>query len=279
MATEKFLRYAAITIGTEYSVEGLRVRFEIKRSVGGYDSIAYIEIYNLAPEKKGALQEDSIPIQLIGGYENNRAVLFSGIVGASNSYKDGVDIVTEVWARDLVNLGEKYSNVSIRNPRDLKQVITRLASNASIPVGEINVAEANFTGPLTFSESFVYAMNKLASNFNFIWYILDGQLRVYSIDRTSAKRIYTFSASTGLLETPILTEIGVDAVVLLEPSITPFDLYEVQSTGVRVGQAATDVRGINLDPLGEQKVLDLVHTGDTHADQWITRVRGQASGG
>lgn len=249
--------------------------FTITRQIGGEISTANISIYNAAPEVRNSLLSKGTTFAFNAGYKKSISNLFKGVVRNSNSYREGPDIITQIFGADLNSIVIPFISKTFSNSKNLINLISDLASEAGIKIGEINIKNNNQVGSIVFLSNFRDIMIELSNSFNFNWHIFNGLLFVNDSKIGNYKKlVFEVSAKTGLLETPILTEKGVNVKMLLESSIRPMDIYDVKSGGVRLSQSALEFNSLVTTGFGRQQALEVIHSGDTHSNIWFTEIEG-----
>jgi len=275
---KKFNRKIKILFSGDKKIEGLRVAFRVERIVADAYAKMKIDIYNLKTEKESENEtafKSGDPISVDAGYEGNVSTVFSGTIRNVQKVRSGVDIITTIFASDLKTENDKIISVSYRKQSKLTSLISDVAFEADIEIAEISVKSQNIKGKIVYAKKFSEIMNDLARSYNFTWYIFNGELYIYDINSANTKKeILVIDATTGLLDSPVLTQKGIDVKMLLEPSVKPMDRYEVRSGGVQLAQNGLEVVERLSNGLGLQTVLSVVHTGDTHATQWFTEIEG-----
>lgn len=275
MSALKFKRVAKIIFDDDV-IDGLRVIFKVDRYIDGFSPFTTVQIYNMNRQHQNLATTKGTRFELVAGYEGNSSTLFTGRVTTGFTVRDGADFVTTVNVADFLDINNKTVNFSVKKPNNLENLIRLIAKNVSVDVGEIILNNNNFVNSLTFSASFLRTLNTLSKSFNFTWYIKDQKLFVYSDDKITTKRKFTFSQLSGLLTTPVITDHGIDVQVLLEPSINQFDSYVVEASRDLVeSQVGTLFGQRNTSVLGLQRALSIIHEGDTHSNKWVSTISGQ----
>ena len=111
--TELFRRTARLQIGETLIEHGRDARgvdfdFNITRTITKHPNTADINVYNLSPDNRSALQEpiqdgdqQNIPVILHAGYVDSRPTLiFSGDLREARSKREGTNIVTNISSGD-----------------------------------------------------------------------------------------------------------------------------------------------------------------------------------
>jgi len=264
----KFGRVAFVLFNRTRRIENLRLVFNVERAAGDFYAKLYLRIYNLAHEEYEFAHGDTI--ELFAGYENNVSRIFYGSVTNARTYREGVDDVTEIYAADNINPVDRVINKSYRKQTSLKAIIRDVAEEAEVQVAKLAFEDENINGILVLAEPFMHIMRKLARSFGLQWYLYDFALYVYRQKLQSP--VLEFSANTGLLETPVLTEVGVNVKTLLEPSVKAGDTFNVVSLGVQDNRNLYSIE--RTVKLPTQVVQSVSHDGDTHGDIWYSQIEG-----
>lgn len=271
----KFKRVYAFSIGI-YRITQLRMRFTCTYYLGGYIPMLEIEIYNLTNETINQMLIPGFFFFLEAGYEKDSPIIFKGQIRNVFTVRDDTDLITHILAGGLdTPLRETKINKTLDFAKSLTEVIKDYLLSALIPIGQIKIIEAPIQGSISVSDNFLGAMNGLAKAYNFEWFIHNDLFYAYDRFLFPDRQLYIISAETGLLDTPVLTERGVDVRMLMEPSIRPKDQYIVQSTGLAVTQAVLGQTKIREQVKGVQYAREIRHLGDTHSDSWYTEIIGQ----
>jgi len=85
----------------QLSIEDLRVKFNVEKSLVGYPNKANIQIYNLNTSSRQEIEEDGLQVEFFAGYENP-PLLFSGNIINVLHQKQGVDWITTLYCGDAV---------------------------------------------------------------------------------------------------------------------------------------------------------------------------------
>lgn len=272
----KFERKIKVSFGnSSYTVEDLKVVFRVERFASARHTME-LEIYNMGEIKSSEnLLEIGNAITLEAGYKDFKDILFVGRIGNTNGFRKDLDYVTTFYCHDGMEFSKKLLSFSWVNSTNLNSILNDMARMVGTRIVFNNIEPANIKGSYLVSSSFENEMNILSNSFNFKWYFINGELYLYDSARgNTEKALFEISALNGLLETPRLTNRGIDLKMLLEPSIQNEDIFTVNSKGVEITQSRLEYSKKNSFGLGVQRVFSIVHTGDTHGDEWYTELIG-----
>lgn len=230
------------------------LQFNIIRNTNAQVNAAQFRIINLSPTTRDALRYNIstfakiIPVELYAGYGNKLARCFRGSIMIADSFREGVDYLTQIECFDG---GQAYINSrtsqSFSKGTPFKEVITKIAGDlVDTEVGGIG----DFKGILKRSNSYqgssVEILRDLTGN-NF--FIDNGKAHaLFSNEYLDTGSILEISPSTGLLNTPIFEQSIVRFETLFEPQL---------NVGVRIKLDAFTNRNYN----GLYKCTSVHHKG------------------
>jgi len=270
------------------SASGLRITFEVDKSLIGYPATAIIKVYNLARDTRAYLREPGNRVELLVGYnsEGEDSVLtrlFLGDLVNVNDVRENPDTVTTVWARDgFAAYTEALSSVTFAAGASLKQVFKSAytdmkAACRQLVRGSDGTPDAKITSPFSFAGQTADMLNKLGETYGYYWMIQDEELVFIPVGDVNANiPVVVISRGTGMIGSPAITEIGADVSCLLNPKIIPTGAIKVESDFSRVSLGNLLFRPINKT-LGEgyYRVNRVVHRGDTRGNDWNSAITGR----
>jgi len=265
--TELFGRAYELTIGTR-KIVGLRVSFEIEKSLSREPNTAKIGIYNLSQDTRDriAFQVDA-PVQLRAGYGDELEDLFLGDATNITSEYSAPDWITTVESGDGVNaIRRGRISRSFAPGTKIKEILKAAAECAGAKIGNaLKKADAGdvagtlqeFSGGRVLSGQCFPKLNELAGSLGYGVSIQNGELQLLALDETTTDQVVVLDAETGLIGSPHRSEKGRwQAVSLLHPGLAP---------GRRVKIRATEIEGIF-------RVEQTKYTGDTHGEAWFAEL-------
>lgn len=255
------------------TVENLAVRFELQKTLLGYPARGRITIRNLSETNIQKITQRYTSVDLYGGYLGAEALLFRGNI--TNYYKERngptsefiliVKSSTSAWDESTFSRTYAAGTPALTMIRDVVESFQGVIPGQLVtdPNWPTNVSETTFSG------SSRRAMDQLAREYNFDWNIVEGEVIV--VPRGQAlkdKPAYVITPQTGLIGSPVLTELGADFRVLLNPAIMLGREVEMHSRYAQLGQAGLEFRTVRNTADGIYKVMDIRMTGDTHGLDW-----------
>lgn len=268
--------YELKVLGDEIvSIKNLRVSFEIERTSIGVPNKAEIVVYNPGNRLISNIKRDN-KIIFEAGYEWSKKSIFSGEIRNVFHSRQGVDKIVRIYAADgSKDYREATINKTFSENVTVKKVVDEIISGFSTVVkGQINGLDkpADKLRGQSLSGSSARILDKLAEDYGFSWSIQDGEIIVSEEQKViDEDDIVLISARTGMLGTPTITEIGADVNSLLNNSLIPNRLFKIEAVSSELQYNGVFFRDIKrTDATGIYRTLTVVHTGDTHGDDWKT---------
>ena len=292
-----FKRYLRIVIGNEKThdgieIEKLRCHFEVTRDLLGFPNLATVRIYNLTRANRefinivqkrnlNALGNDESNegrLAIYAGYEESNGLIFKGDIMNIIHLREGVDMVTEILAKDGAREFQNgFSNFIVSENTKLIDVLLRLQRDwPTIAKSEIRISSGDkklFSK--TICEPTKDVLNKLGRDYGFHWSFQNHKYTIIDYDTVLNARAIVINNRTGMIDSPIVTEKGVDVKSLLNWEIKPYALIKVESQTEAVQLGNLYYRSINKTlGEGEFKVMRVVHTGDNYDNAWESMITG-----
>lgn len=273
--------------GQVRTIRGLRIEFEITKSLISYPNIAKISIYNANEDTLSALQRKFTRIILNVGYGTDLKVLFKGEV--RNVFQEGGSInkLLTIYSGD----GEKdwknsFFNKTYNKNVSIKTIITDLVNSfPSLTLGEIegipDVAD-NLLGS-TISGKTSDILDRYATDYGFNWSIQDEQIIITPDDQAlSNSEAVLINASNGMIGSPTLTETnlgfgGVEVTTLLNPRLKPTGLFKIESVTQNISIPNLFFREVKKTRAeGLYRTQEVVFKGDSRQGEWLSTAKGTA---
>jgi hypothetical protein len=243
---------------------GLELSFEVSKSLKKSANKAKVTVHNLTDKSIGELEEKGTVIQLLAGYKDNMALLFTGQIAKKGvvSTWDGKTITTEISAGDgELDLAKTRSDISLAAGTTSADVLRALISKMGI--GEGNVGELptkTYLGAFVHSGWAKDAIARVCRDIGVSWSIQDGvfQALAPSAAKTGEEAVL-LSASTGLIGAPTREKEGIQAVSLMQPRLKPGGLVRVESRWVT----------------GDYKITEVAHKGTFRSGDWYSEIKGR----
>ncbi len=259
-------------------ITGLRLKFEITKDLTGYPNLAKLEIFNLSKFTRDRIQDELENIILNAGYENNVKLLFKGQIRNVTHIKQGVDMITTIYAHDgAKDFDTAKTNITFKEGTTVKQIIESVIDTFKDTVkGSIEGLDnlGDKLQGVSLSGSSKDILDQYAQENNFEWSINNGELNIISKDKT-LDRTFLITASTGMIGSPTITEIGADVKSLLNPEYIPNGKIKIESLTQNISLGDLNFRDIKKTAgEGIYKIRKITHVGDTHGDEWSSAIVG-----
>ena len=266
-------RKAVVTMGAKggqgVKIEGLRVSFDIVKTLGKPSNNAKIKIYNLNESNKSILAtKENLLLKLEVGYGDNVDLLFIGDIVRSTTQRNGADFISTIEVADgdeslrKATLDKSY--VAGTNEKTIMEdALNAMKETGQVIIGTIatigdNIAQNGFSATGLASD----IVEGLAKKQNHDFSIQDNETQVLKVDEDTGEEAIVLTPSTGLIGSPRIGLIG--------ESATKTDGIEfkalIQTTRFKPGRVAK-IKSREVD--GFFKILKSKFTGDTHAPAWF----------
>lgn len=265
-------------------VSNLRCKFEIVKTAYMQPNSSTLTIYNLNPDDENKLIRQGQRIIIEAGYQGSQyGMIFSGnIIQPLRSKENGVDYLLTLVSMDsdrYVSYG--LIGVALVAEQSSRDAVETLITASSEKIGRGVLVDSNIKyprGKVMFGVS-KYYLEQLARTENSSYYTDDGKVNIISPKQVKEGTILDFTPKSGLVGTPIQTEIGVQCKVLLNPQLQINSLFHLDNERITnyQYQAGSPVRG--LDSEGIYRVIKLTHVGDTRGTDWYTEIEAITQAG
>lgn len=264
-------------------VTDLRVTFSVEKTIGSSPNTAQVVVYNLAEITRAEFIRKPLHVRLEAGYEGDLARLFTGDLSYGSNVPEGVDWRTELTLGDGARAYRNArARASLAAGSTRRQALAACASalGLALPrsvddVPEIAAAlRVQYASGVALSGPARQELDRVCRAAGVSWSIQDGRLQILRDADTRSDEIARIAADTGMVGSP---EMGaperasaagagkggrrsprLTVRTLLDPRITPGGRVRVES----------------LAYTGLIRAVKVVHTGDTHGQDWYTVVEG-----
>lgn len=283
-------RYAQVVVGKGgkgLSIDKLKIKFEINKTIQPTPNTALIKIYNLSPDHETLVQHEFDEVILNAGYEGNVRVVFRGNIKHVFKYKDKTDYVTEIEAAD----GDRDFRTSVMNETlsagtTTSHILSRaVASFTNTLQGYSNIEESTHIRGVVLSGNTRDILHNLAREAGANWSVQDGQLTIVKTDSTLPHTAIAINSNTGLLDAPEINDKGIGLKCLMNPDILINGKVQLNNNNIKVREKSKSLLSsssqklvkekmspVRLDPDGIYKVISLQHRGSNREQEWITEL-------
>ena len=262
-------------------IRGLRVNFEITKSILSFPNLARITLYNPNQDTLSALEEKYTRIVLNAGYEGDLRLLFKGDVRNVFQTKTGRDRLLTIYSGD----GEKSwqnatFNKTLSENLSIKSAIEEVLKTFSdVNIGTLQglpqVADKLRGQVLSGSSKDI--MDNFAEEYGFSWSIQDEEVIITpDQEPLEGDEAVSVTAATGMIGSPTITEIGVDVTTLLNPRLLPNRGFIIESLNADVAIGNLFFRNIKRTSAeGLYKIQEVIFRGDSRDGDWLSSVKGR----
>lgn len=283
--TRQYKRVYDLTIvpedGNARIIKGLRINFEITKSVLSFPNLCKLVIYNPNEETKSALQKKFTKIILNVGYEGDLRLLFKGEIRNIFQSKSGVDRLLTVYAgdgeRDWQNATFNKTFAESVTMKSVIEDVLKTFEELSIGILDGLPETADKLRGQTLSGSSKDIMDQFADEYGFDWSIQDGEVIVTPIESPLQNdEAVLINSATGMIGSPTVTEIGADVTTLLNPRLLPNSSFVIESVNSDIQLGNLFFRDVKkTDAEGTYKTQEVIFKGDSREGDWISTVKGR----
>jgi len=266
--------------GDSRVIRGLRITFEITKSILSFPNLAKIVIYNPNEDTLSVLQKKFTKLILNAGYEGDVRLLFKGEIRNVFQSKNGVDRLVTIYAgdgeRDWQNASfNKTFTESVSISAAIKDVL-KTFDEVTVGVVEGLPTVADKLRGQTLSGSSKDILDQFAEEYGFNWSIQDGEVNIIPIEEPlQGDEAVLINAATGMIGSPTITEIGADVTTLLNPRLLPNRAYKIESVNADVQLGNLHFREVKkTNAEGLYKVQEVIFKGDSRDGDWLSSVKG-----
>lgn len=268
--TQLFNRVASVTVGQLGQVgkdfEGLRVNFSIEKNSESNPNQAKVQIFNLSSASRSFVEQKNLYLILNVGYQppgESEAVMSTLCRGdvkygkVTNELKGG-DWITSFEVGDgEIALSEKTFDKTFEKGVSLEQAIKDVAASFGLALGSVKgIVDKVYKSGLTLSGGTKQILDVLTKEAGVEWSIQDGEVQIIPPTGVSQNEAILIAPHTGLLNSPIKREKGIEFTSLIVPTLRPGRQVLVESSSVN----------------GTYRIRKVTFTGDTHEGEWTAKV-------
>lgn len=269
-----FSRRCRVLVDT-LQVDGLRVQFEVTKTLTKHPNTCDIKISNLSEHTRKQMKKRRAKVILLAGYEDTVAQIFSGTARTTDHVREGAEWVTHIQCGDG-EVAFKHARVSqsFSSGATVSGVVTGIANSLGLGAGNVQeqLSAGGFRGNIEqFAQGYVAhgnsstELSKVLDTAGFEWSIQDGALQILKPGKTSKRQAILLSPDSGLVGSPELgapNKKGKPSVMkaksLLQPGLIPG------------GEVAIKARSVD----GHFRLEKVKHTGDTAGGNWYSEIEG-----
>lgn len=247
------------------SVEGLAMDFSVTKSRKRSSNKAEITLWNLEPTSLGVLQSPGCEVRLVAGYAEAAGLVFEGQIA-----KRGVSISPErPQLKVTISAGDGESalarvsaGISLDVGASYRDAIRACCVDMGIKSGnleDIPGIDRQFAGGFVAVGPTRDILTGLMRDLGCEYSVQNGALQGLAPRAARRETAVLLNPTSGLIGSPTKSKDGVEARSLLQPSILPGSLIQID---------AIDLKGIYV-------ASEVTHAGSTRGGDWYTDVKGK----
>lgn len=262
------------------TITGLRVTFNIEKTLSEEPNTCELQIFNLAETTRGELDKKPMNVRIDAGYDGVLERLFQGDLRWGASKHVGVDWESKIQLGDG-DRSYRYARVnrSFKAGVNIKTALGEVVKSMGLKMPK-SAAEATdlikqfASGTVVHGPSQV-EMTRLLEPYGMSWSIQDGGLQILKGSDPKSQDALLVSQDTGMIGTPEfgppMSKSGKDEKKLgsSKPILTVLSLlYPGVTPGGLIQMDARKIKGLF-------RVDRVVHSGDTHGPDWQTKIEAR----
>ncbi len=288
---QQFHRNIRATIGLGDSgvvVTDLRMSFEVRRSLLGGDvpNTCTLDIFNLSRDSRERMSEaPHKTLWLEVGYGSDSPVLHQIFTGHATApivhTHDDATWRSRILAMDsYVNRRNATISKSFAAGTPVQTILDAVAEtfglSLEIPPGDLDGIRSPLR-PLALSGGSVEVLETLTKGYGLDWSPQDGVIEVSGPNSFYATTdVPEISPETGMIGSPIVMDEGVEVRCLLNPLIKVKRPVIIRSEAADLQVHELIARTVDDAPQlrdGAYGVAEVVHSGDTHGNDWTSTTK------
>lgn len=292
---QQYIRECSVTInGTE--VNNLRCRFAIRHSETGTPANADVWVFNLSKATANSIPKEGALVQVKAGYQGASALIFEGEAiqkryGRASPVETYLNVVAthhdKAYNRAIVSKtlasGHTFKD-QVQEAFDAMQ-----KQSSSLQMGYISdlLSQTKMPRARTLFGMARDVFYEVARATRTSWSIQNNKLQFVENDKYAQGQSVVINSATGMVGLPVQTFSGIEVTTLLNPRIIPGTRIQLNQSSIQEQQfspeyTAEKQRGLlpGFAADGTYKVVVVDHEGDTHGQEWYSRlICIDASGG
>lgn len=229
------------------SPEGRRLRLDFEASSNRSDkpNRAVVQLYGLNEDSRDSISSDGVSIELYAGFGDNLKLIFLGDIIAVQDIKLNPGWAIRITAGDGFSaFTQTVVSKTYASGTEKKDIIKEIADSMGMAIKMGADAIAGKTaGDVTLDGLAKDALRDVVGDSGASFSAQDGELHISDIKKPIDNEAIVISSETGLLESPVVTDKGVNIRAVLNPDIRPGKLVKLESIAVQynVPEGTTDI--------------------------------------
>lgn len=243
------------------AIEGLRVAFDITKSIDPKPNPGKIDVWNLNRDNINRILSGEFNlVKLWVGYETLR-VIYAGDIVKKRIKRDDLDFIMSIECGDgHVDYQQSLIAVTLAagsTDKDAFDAAAKTMKNTNVGAVDLpNVRTLPRSRVLTGNAREV--LGRVAANNGADWSVQDGELVMIPSDKVLSGEAVFLSQESGMIGSPEVTDNGLELSCLCNPELRVGGLVRVESI---------------LDYFnGDYKIVHLQHVGDGIGGDWLSKL-------
>jgi hypothetical protein len=271
------------------SSDSLRCKFDVLHEFGDVITYSTFKIYNLAPSTVAQYFLRGNLLEFGAGYVDNIGQIFLGTITNVYDIREETDVITHVLCSASNKSREEHKITPVTFARNtpaakiIRYVVKELGYGIDIKDEQFRFDATYLSNYTVFQDGFD-ALEDLSTSFSFKWAIVMGVIHIKKYDEFSKSILYEKAGDTppllvnkenGMEGRPEYTEVGFNIKVRLNPKFFIGGQIEVKSDFKTFKLGVMNLKEIpKTIGDGTYTVWRIQYNGDTHGDEWTSKLTG-----
>lgn len=257
--------------GSTVEITGLRVQFDIEKSLTKHPNKCEVTITNMSAETRQIFEKRPVAVSLEAGHDDVYHALFFGdqIFARSEFKRTDWDTLVQVGdgsrAFNFARVNKSYrSGTSVLNV--LRDVAASMGQELPRNLVSSDQLRQQFASGIVVLGPARDELTRLLAPYGYHWSMQDGRIQVLKDDEVANGQAILVQESTGMIGSPAYATPhkngkppALHIKMLLYPGLRP---------GMRVKVVSETVNGLF-------RIEKVVHKGDTHGSEWESLIEAQ----
>jgi len=266
--------------GNSKEISGLHIEFEITKSTLSFPNLARISITNVSKDTLSFIQRKFNNVRLDVGYGEDIGLLFKGEIRNVFQPRNSTETYAVIYAGDgQASWQNSIFNKSFTGNISSGDAIREVIDSFNLDIGKLEglpSAKDKIRGQ-TLSGASKDIMDKMAEEYGFTWSIQDGEIITTPLDTPISNfEAVVLTSSTGMINSPVITEVGADVSSLLNRNLVPNGVFQIKSESADTSLSNIFLRESipRTSAEGFYKVQEVTHRGDSRRGDWLSNIKG-----
>ena len=212
----------------------IAIDFEIRHTNGKEPSQGAVSIYNLSEQSGRSISTDATGLRVFAGFDSNEKLIYEGSISTVEDIPMWPDRVIKLSLGDgYQQYTQAVTSKTYASGTERQVILADLARDMGLSLKQsIDAAKGVISGDLTLDGLTKDVMEQFTQEGGDQWTITDNEVHVSRVGRAIDNDVIVLASDSGLLETPTVTEKGVNIRALLNPDVRPGKVIRLEATGI-----------------------------------------------